>query len=108
MGLIQAQAGPGPQLLTPPKRPVQPAGRGEDRVLGAFKAWGRNGGRRGPDRTQKVPSSRSLRPPPSLKDLAIAKPLALPLLQDPGVGVFYKGSGEKINKSYQLCLQSLV
>ena len=90
MGLIQAQAG----LLTPPKKPVQPAGRGEDRVLGAFKAWGRNGGRRGPDRTQKVPSSRSLRPPPSLKDLAIAKPLALPLLwlpARPGCGGLLQG-----------------
>lgn len=67
---------------------------GEDRALGAFKAWGRNRGRRGSDRTQRFQFPGSLRPPPFLKDLAIAKPLPLPLLwlpPRPGCGSLLQG-----------------
>lgn len=42
MGLIQAQAGPGHQLLSPPKRPVQPAGLGGG--VGGLRGWGRGMG----------------------------------------------------------------
>lgn len=65
----------------------------------------------GSDRTEGSKFQGLSRGPTLLKDLAIAKSLAPPssgFLQDSGVRVFYKGVREEINKSYQLCLQSLV